>query len=122
MVALATIAVAMVLAPVKAMSTLTTDRWTPLPQSTPSGRGRASEILDPRRNRLVLFGGRSGGSTLLGDVWEMDLGTRIWTSLTAAPGDAPSARNAHTAIYDAANDRMIVYGGFTSAGVTSEVW
>jgi len=43
-----------------------------------------------------------------------------WSQLSAGTG--PSARKGHTAIYDAHNHRMIVFGGESSSGYQNDVW
>jgi len=74
-------------------------------------RDRHSAIYDPVRDRMVVFGG-DDGSYLLNDVWALSLaGTPAWTRLTPS-GTPPSARDGHSAIYDPARDRMVVFGGY----------
>lgn len=70
-------------------------------------------------NRLILFAGTSldepSGNPRLNDVWVLTHangmgGTGTWSQLN--PGGAlPQVRSQHSAVYDAANNRMIIYGG-----------
>lgn len=96
-------------------------KWTPLtPTVAPLDRREAhSAIYDPIRDRMIVYGGTTNGTTGLGDVWAVSLsGSPSWTQLFPT-GTPPAGRREHTAIYDPVRDRMVVYGG--SAGST-EVW
>ena len=76
---------------------------------SPGARERHTAVFDPVRRRMVIFGGQGAGGTL-NDVWALSLaGTPSWQSIATA--GAPSRRSGHAAIYDAANDQMIVHGG-----------
>ena len=104
-----------------------TPTWTQLSSGTgPGARQNSSAVYDSGTNSLIVFGG-DAGSTLFGDIWVLSNangtgGTPVWTQLTAS-NKGPSARTGHTAIYDAANNRMTIYGGF-GGGKTllSDVW
>jgi hypothetical protein len=63
----------------------------------------------------VVFGGNGGGT----EVWIFSFAMRSWTRIDAPNGPAP--RGSATAISDPARDRMVVFGGFTTAW-TDEVW
>jgi galactose oxidase-like protein len=96
-----------------------TPTWTQLSPSGvgPSARENASTIYDSVNNVLTVFGGDSG-STGLNDVWTLSNangqgGTPVWTHLSPT-GTAPSARTGQSAIYDSANNRMVMYGGINS--------
>jgi galactose oxidase-like protein/Kelch motif protein len=85
----------------------------PPPPQAPSARRDHVAIYDPVRDRMVIFGGWDG--SFRNDTWALSLsGTPAWTQIAAA-GTPPSARFAHTAIYDDANDRLIVFGGYDGA-------
>ncbi|TMQ60857.1 MAG: hypothetical protein E6K72_00215 [Candidatus Eisenbacteria bacterium] len=90
----------------------------------PAGRASHSAILDPARDRMIVFGGREGtNARLLADAWSFSLaGTPAWTQL-APTGPPPGKRSSHTAIHDPVRDRMIVFGGYDSALVYhNDVW
>lgn len=90
---------------------LTSGTWTQLGPTggPPAARWGHTAIHDPSRDRLVVFGGFDG--TELNDTWILDLASHTW-SQAATGGLTPSLRRNHTAIYDAANDRMVVFGGY----------
>lgn len=101
------------------------EHWTQLdlPSARPALRNWASAIYDALNQRMVLFGGYDF-TQAFSDVWVLDLtsGSERWAKLSPG-GSAPDARVAHTAIYDAANQRMIVFGGWDSVrGPRNDVW
>lgn len=99
-----------------ALSLSGTPQWTQLsPSGTPpAGRYGHCGIYDPVGDRMVVFGGSSGGS----ETWTLSLaGTPTWTQLN--PATRPSSRFYATAIYDSQRARMVVYGGTSGA---SETW
>jgi hypothetical protein len=96
--------------------------WTQLTTSGPSvsGRETPSAVFDPLTNRLILFGGIAVTGSCCNsynDVWVLTNanglgGTPSWTQLTpGAPSGLPPGRSSHSAIYDPASNRMIVFGG-----------
>ena len=85
----------------------------------PLFRAGSSTVYDPSSNRIILFAGLSQdnalGSPRLNDVWiETNAnglgGTGAWSQLSPS-GPLPQVRNNQSAVYDAANNRMIIYGG-----------
>jgi len=101
--------------------------WKPLSPSGPAPGVRAfsSAVYDPTNDRMIVFGGWNGAA--YGDLWVLAhaggvSGSPAWTQLT--PGQpTPAARFGHTAVYDAANNRMIVYGGSaTRQSNLSDTW
>ena len=76
----------------------------------PSPRMGHTAILDAPRDRMVVFGGYDGGLQDPTDVWTLALGSPAWSSIQPS-GTTPPGRSGHTAIYDAARQRMIVFGG-----------
>ena len=92
--------------------------WIAAPQ--PTARFCHTAIYDPVRDRMVVFGGYDGGYR--NDVWALSLaGSPAWSEL-APGGTPPSARDAHTAIYDPVRDRMVVFGGYDGASLRNDVW
>lgn len=64
-------------------------------------------------NRLVIWGGLSGGS-VLGNGAVLNLSTNTWSSITAT--GAPAARRKFSSVANTAQNTMIVWGGSTSTG------
>ncbi|MFN7971450.1 MAG: kelch repeat-containing protein [Acidobacteriota bacterium] len=100
-------------------------RWTPGPSAPPALEGRllhASAYL-ASRDRVVVFGGASQREEYLSDTWEYD-GTG-WTAGPAAP-PAMVGRNGHGMAYDAARQRIVLFGGFHSllmpSAYLSDTW
>lgn len=101
--------------------------WTQLAPSgtSPQARESASVVYDSANNILIMYGGDAGGSPF-GDVWALSHangsgGTPAWTQLTPS-GTAPSARTGQTAVYDSANDRLIIFGGISGGTTLTDTW
>ena len=86
--------------------------------AAPFARYGHSAIYDPTKQRVIIFGGFTGGYA--NDLWQLDLSTQSWTQLLPS-GSKPAARLEHTAIYDPINYRMIVFGG-TSGTNLNDLW
>ncbi|MFN7974384.1 MAG: hypothetical protein U0166_18880, partial [Acidobacteriota bacterium] len=76
----------------------------------PSQRMADSCVKDAGPNRMVMFGGgqidlSTGTLSFTNDLFSLSLGsgTEAWTQMNVS--GPPSARGAHTAVYDAAGDR-----------------
>jgi hypothetical protein len=68
----------------------------------------ACGIYDPVRDRLVVFGGGDNFGYGSDETWALDLRTSTWSQL---PAKGLSGRQIMAAVYDAARDRMLVFGG-----------
>ena len=100
---------------------LSTDTWEELtPVSGPPGRWFAAHVYDAGNHRVTVFGGYAGATAVSNEVWVFDLWTESWTQLLplATP---PSAREGSAGIYDADNDRMVLFGGHDGTP-DNEVW
>ncbi len=104
---------------------ISTGTWSTLSPTgeRPAGRSYHAAVFDPVQRRMIVFGGWASG--ILDDVWQLSLsGTPAWTRLDPGPG--PSPRAGCGAIYDAANQRMIVLGGLDldpyTGKLSGEVW
>jgi hypothetical protein len=85
----------------------------------PSPRAWPVAVHDPARDRIVMFGGNDGA--LRNDVWILSFGgTPAWTPIFPA-GTPPSPRERHTAVWDAAGDRLLVFGG-DDGDLRADVW
>ncbi len=100
---------------------LTTNTWKQLAPAgaPPPVRFGHTLVNDTKRNRLVLFGGQGRG--FFSDVWAYDIAGNRWQQL-AADNAGPSTRYGHSAVLDAATDRMIISHGFTNAGRFDDTW
>ncbi len=76
----------------------------------PDLRTGAAVAWDSHRNRLVVFGGRSGSGSYYEDVWEWDPVTDAWLDRTAA-GAKPRARAHAAMVYDRVQKKMLIFGG-----------
>lgn len=91
--------------------------WSPLTTAgtPPTGRYGTAAIYDPVGDRMLVFGGSDTSGYPRDDLWQLSLsGTPTWTQVNATGG--PGAREDHTAIYDSAHRRMVVFGGVNSFG------
>ena len=83
----------------------------------PGARAIAPSVLDTAQNQMIVFGGFEPTS-LATDLWRLSLGASpSWSPISAA-GTAPTFVG--SAVYDATNSRMILFGGTNSTAVTSE--
>jgi hypothetical protein len=106
------------------LSLATKPVWTMLQPSgtAPSPREGQTAIYDPVRDRMLVFGGETGLPNMSNEVWALSLsGDPAWARLTPT-GDTPVPRASHTAIYDAAHDRMVVFGGVSPSAYLGDVW
>jgi hypothetical protein len=89
------------------------------PGTGPVGRGYPAIAYDSLRNRLLVFGG--GPDTgVYSDVWALSLtGTPAWQQLAPSPG--PNPRWAAVAVYDEADDQLVVATG-SGALITNDIW
>src|SRR5258706_15726087 len=72
-------------------------------------------IVDPARNRMVVFGGSTSADYFgtHNDTWELDLKPALpsWRQLNPA-GPFPAARRSLTSVFDPRRDRMVIFGGW----------
>ncbi len=91
--------------------------------SRPGPRDGHVAVLDPKRHRMLVFGGRDSLGPL-NDLWALSLDDPpTWTELAPA-GGPPSPRAFAVAGYDRDADRMLVYGGNDGAGgaAMTDLW
>ena len=92
--------------------------------NAPAPRWGHSAIYDSLRDRMIIFGGLFAddiSETWFDDVWALSFANNTWTELTPLASAGPSGRRAHTAVYDAERDQMIVFGGITSSVSTPRI-
>lgn len=78
---------------------------------------------DAESKRIILFGGSNSHGGLLNLTWTFDSNTSTWTRMN--PPNAPSARSRHAMVYDAASDRVILFGGVNysdSSSLFGDTW
>jgi hypothetical protein len=95
----------------------------PVTTGTPLGlRSGHTAIYDAPRDRLIFFGGADENSLMHNDVWALTLsGTPAWTLLTPS-GAPPDGREYHSAVYDAVNQRMVIFGGIGQSASKNDAW
>lgn len=95
--------------------------WVPM-QTTGSisARSNASAVFVPQRNEMVVFGGTdSNGRT--NDVWALNVSTGAWRQIVSNSSSVPAPRHTQNAVYDSANDRMLIFSG-QGGGLFNDVW
>jgi len=104
-------------------------KWTQLyaEEIPPTPRRGHSAVYVPSSDRMIVFGGQSGSGQVMRDVWALTHASGIseapiWVELHPT-GTPPASRKGHSAVYDAFNNRMIMYGGETdSLAYFSDIW
>ncbi len=87
----------------------------------PAGRYRHKMAYDPERDHMLVFGGYDG-TAVRNDAWLLDLsGDPTW-QLVTPEGAAPVPRFGHTAIYDSAGERMVVFAGSDGLHALGDAW
>ena len=93
-----------------------------IPGPHPGIRGEHAATYDQTNNRMTIFGGQNLVSNSpccnipqYNDVWVLLNANGLGGSPTwvqqMPTGSAPSSRSFHSAVYDSANNRMIIFGG-----------
>ena len=90
----------------------------------PLARRTLASVFDPRRDRMVVFGGwdgTPGESAFLNDTWALSLSSAdgAWTQLSPE-GPVPVGRDAMAAAYDPRGDRMVTFGGWSATGILGD--
>jgi Galactose oxidase, central domain/Kelch motif len=77
----------------------------------PIARSRHSATLDPKNDRVLVFGGQVGEWEASNDLWQLSLTKPMrWTRLNT-PGLVPSPRASHTASYAEDLGGIVLVGG-----------
>ena len=89
--------------------------------SSPIGRADMVMVYDSLGDRILIMGGlRQFQSQPRNDVWALSLsGSPQWTQILPL-GPAPPVRYGHVGIFDAARNRMLIWGG--GPGSDALVW
>ena len=88
--------------------------------AAPEPRTGQSYNLDTRRNRLLMWGGAGYPDCNRyyclyhdhDDLWELTLGDAVAWRQLSPQGAKPPARAYHTAVYDEAQDRALIFSGY----------
>ncbi len=95
----------------------------------PPIRSAHTAVYDQANNRMIIFAGTNLIHTCCpysesdyNDVWVLSNanglgGTPTWTQLSPL-GSLPTPRSHHSAVYDATNNRMLVFGGLSWSNTT----
>ena len=97
----------------------------------PVPRSEHTAVFDPTTKKMIVFGGIPDAyltQSNLNDVFWLQNASAvgrsaIWQAVNPT-GTRPAARGGHTAVYDPANSRMIVFGGGLgrSSPCSNDVW
>jgi hypothetical protein len=92
----------------------------------PGKRKHHTMIYDANSERVILYGGETRDEeerdVYLGDVWALDPACGEWTELFPyAPNGAPSVRHGHSAAYADDPPRMIIFGGRSGNGQSTNL-
>ncbi len=88
-------------------------RLSPVGGVKPSARTQAA-MADLGNGTVLLFGGADATGTPLGDTWLWTGATSTWTQLT--PATAPGARYDASIAFDAARNKVVLFGGSQLVG------
>ena len=96
--------------------------WSALSTDGVPARWGHVAVYDAARDRMLVFGGE-GSDGQRSDLWALDLASRSWSPVDAAPGPAPSPRTDLAGILDAPRDRLVLIGGRVGMATSiAEVW
>ncbi len=86
----------------------------------PSPRNLYAMAYDDEAGRALLFGGNSQTGPL-GDLWFFDSALNTW-SKPSPPGEAPSPRFGHDAVWLPASRALVVFGGNDNSQDLNDLW
>jgi hypothetical protein len=93
---------------------LNTHTWTLLSNTGIPPIQVHSQVLDPLKGRIVVFGGWDVDSQASCGLYEFDLVTHTWVEIITGTM-VPQSRYGHTAVWDTLRSRMVLAGGQTYA-------
>lgn len=96
-------------------------QWVEIEAAGPSARFGMAAAYNPAAHRILIFGGQAGANTFFNDVWGFDLATSTWSQVATSSGPPP-ARYGTSAIIDEARNRLIISHGFTTSGRFDDTW
>ena len=100
---------------------LESSSWSQLEAGDPQPNTRygTAAVFDPAAGHLVTFAGFTDAGRFE-DTWRFDPAAVFWTEISPEEGN-PGRRCLHSASYDSARHRMIIYGGQRS-GPLDDLW
>lgn len=95
--------------------------WTQPGPSPQHPRARQQHTAVWADDRMLVYGGYLGGRDFLDDLWSYRPATRSWL-LREGEGPRPLARSGHSAVWDPAGRRMLLFGGNGPDGFLASLW
>jgi hypothetical protein len=97
----------------------TGSRWLQRSVAGPPARWLHAMVYDRARSEVVLFGGSVAlaPNSLFGDTWTWD-----GTAWHQRDNGGPAARDQHALAYDAARQRVVLFGGWLGAPAVPDTW
>jgi|GEM_PF-7128530 len=97
-------------------------QWIPL-NTGPSERWGHAAVYDSASDTMIVFGGIPlTGQILSNEVWVLHQTTTAHNWMQIFPSGGPTGRCCMAVDYDAANRRMILFGGFGGSTLFSDLW
>ncbi len=95
--------------------------WAQLPIPPPAaGRYNHDLATFPAHRSIVIFGGHVAAGGRVGLTYELDLVARAWRPVVTAI--EPPPRSNFVMEYDAARDRILLFGGSVTSGTAGDTW
>src|SRR3989338_8093399 len=109
------------------VTTRYSEAWSTLsPTGTaPAARSQAAGAFKASTRKAYVHGGLVGAGDYRNDLFELDLSTAngAWTQLKTedAAGNPPS-RADHSMVFDTANNRLLIFGGYDGTNRLNDLW
>jgi hypothetical protein len=97
----------------------TQSSWNVVQSGTPSARHWHGMVFDTAAKCFIMFGGFNDATTL-NDTWTYWIGNNTWVKKNGF--NAPSPRAPYTMVYDRANNRTILFGGWDGNTNLNDTW
>jgi hypothetical protein len=105
--------------------------WVQLPIDgrSPTSRAQAAWVFDEVARKLYVFGGQPADSTLLNDLWVLDVDSLTWTELDSGlSAMAPEKRSSASLVLAKSINALVLFGGMdmvtsaTPPGIFDGLW
>jgi N-acetylneuraminic acid mutarotase len=70
---------------------------------------------------VIVHDGCDSTGSIFDDLWSYSLAANTWTVLEPT-GEVPPARDWHAMVFDPANDRVVLFGGWSGTTVLGDTW